>query len=359
MRTFFALLSICATLITSAQEDTIVIKDFTKALITIGEDGNIQLVTDLSEVNEAGFFLNKNLKGKIRICNPKELYGWGDGKLIFRSINCKILAIDDFFRFSKSDTVFVALSTKRSLKNLTCELILLEELKVIDEELIRTREVRMIFKEFIMIAILGLLFLCAVMVAYSPQRISFIFKRTFSLNKRIYEFISTSFFRRVNILITLTLCLLIAFEITYFDYKAGSNFPWNSSAYLEYLYTWIQIFLLVLGGLLAKWFIILVVSKLFSFREIIRTQLFDMINFFGLFAFILFGVVLVDFMFFESMTNLFQGVSIFFPILLILFELWFSFKFVIISLHRKLLLISYLCATEIIPAIFILSRLLE
>ncbi len=338
-----------------AQADTVVIKEYSNILITTDYSGEIKLVTDINQVREAGFFLNGIPDGLLRVCNENEIFGWVDGKLVFSLTGCDFFEPKNLFQFAESDTVFVSFSTSSGFENFRCELIFFEDFKVLREEVAKPRDTRNLFHEFNIITIILLLFFFAVFSTSFPARLEFFLSKTYSLRANSYHFISTDFFGRANMMMALSVCLSIAFEVIYIDEQLDLDFFLTPVSLMEYFELWVSITLWILLFFFAKRFLIQIIANLFSMRKLRDWQLFDLINFVGYFALILFVIVLLDFIWKssgESWINIYF--LYYFMVVLLLFELWFVTKFVTNSSYQKLLIISYLCATEIIPFVFLM-----
>lgn len=339
-----------------AQSDTIVVRDYTKIFITIDNSGQIDPVTSHSTVKKVGFFLNEMPKGSLRICNENELFVWVDGRLILGVQGCEYFEPEELFEFSESDSVFVALSTPAAFDNLRCELVVFDDLIVLRDEVSLPRQVRKAFEEFTIIAFIFLLATFAFFAASFPARLNFFIKKTFSLKASVYQFVNTGFFDRANILMVLMISITVAFEIIYVNQKVDLmifSIPTNLSGYLL---LWLTVSAWVLIFFVVKRVIVQVVAGLFKMKKLRDWQLFDLINFAGNFCMVLFIIILWDFVLKDaSQSWIIPYFSYYFIAVLLLFVIWFIAKFVVNSSYQKLLIISYLCATELVPSILIMA----
>jgi hypothetical protein len=341
-----------------AQADTIVIKDYANIFITVDDEGGIQPVTDYSKIDKAGFFLNKVPEGTLRICNDKELYVWVDGRLILTLIGCEFVNPKLLFQHTDSDSIFFSFSAFPRFENFKCELVEFGDHLIIQDNTAKARQVRDSFNEFSIIIIVILLFCFGLFAMNFHNRLEFFISKTFSLKTFTYQFTNTSFFGRANIFMILILCLTVSFEIIYVNQKNQTDTQlldlWG------YTVLWLQISFWIVVFFLAKNVLTQTVGRLFQMTKLKEWQLFDLVNFSGYFVLILFIIILWDFIIKgqnDSWINLYF--SYYFITILFLFVLWFLIKFVINSSYQKLLIISYLCATEIIPSIIIMVWLLK
>ncbi|WP_370088878.1 DUF4271 domain-containing protein [Ekhidna sp.] len=339
-----------------AQRDTIVVTDYTKVMMATDSDGKIIPITALEGTGQAGFFINTRPEGQIRICHSDELFVWVNGKLIDVINECKFYEPSALYANADSDTLYVSLSSKSSLADLKCEVVIFEELLVVKDEVSVPRAVRSEFKEFTIIALLLLLGLAGVITASYPSRISYLVGKTFTFKISSYEFVNTNFLSGVSMNLVSFYALSLAFIGLYLNGLVDVEFVATPVSLGEYLWKWIQLSVLIFMLVMAKWVVITVVAQLFKFRGLKNFQLFDYLNFSLVFLIPVLLFLVVDFILnTSSETWISSGFIVLFPITLILFVVWFTLKFVNNSPRKKLVIISYLCATEIIPAIILLG----
>lgn len=338
-----------------AQSDTIVVKDYTKIFITIDNSGKVNPVTDFAEVKKVGFFLNEIPEGTLKICNENELFVWVDGRLVFSVTGCEYFAPEELFQFSESDSIFVALSTPLGFEDFQCELVVFDDLIVLRDEVSNPRQVRSAFREFSILAFIFLLAVFAFYAASFPTRLNFFISKTFSLKASAYQFINTSFFDRANIFMVLMICLTVAFEIVYVNQKVDLRIFSVPASLSGYIMLWFSITVWIAVFFIVKRALVQVIAGLFQMRKLRDWQLFDLVNFTGNFFMVLFIIILWDFILKDANESwIMVYFSYYFIGVLLLFELWFIIKFVINSSYQKLLIISYLCATELVPSILIM-----
>lgn len=339
-----------------AQQDTIVVTDFTKIMVETDGQGELYPVTSLSEVKQAGFFMNGRSDSPIRVCMPGELFIWVNGKLLDVINECTYYSAEEFFKNADSDTIFVSFSSSSSLVDLKCDQVLFDELLVIKDVASNPREVRSSFKEFTIIALLVMLLLLGIIVSSYPSRISYLFEKSFTLKASAYEFVNTGFFTEASMYILMFYSLALAFAGMYLDSLLNYGLFADFDSLLEFLLNWFQLAASIFLFFLAKWVVVSVISRLFRFRDLHNFQLFDFLNFSLVLLIPSLLFLILDFVVNDpSKTWIPSGYIMLFPATLILFVLWFTLKFVNNSPRKKLSIISYLCATEIIPVIVLLG----
>ncbi len=357
MRTVFILAILLFALFqTNAQVDTITVSDYTKVLVNTDPNGKAYPITSLSESEKAGFFMDKIPEGQIKICHPNELFIWVNGKLLDKISGCKFFDPNVLFDLVESDAIYVSFSSSSSLTGLSCELVVFEELLVVKEKSSEPREMNNTFREFSIVCILILTFFLGFIISSYPGRISYIKERSFTFKVSAYEFINTNFFSAASINLLIFYSLAVGFVSLYLNALLNLDFFEISNNLQEFLLKWILLSLIVFTIFMAKWMVVSLVAKLFKFRSLKDFQMFDFLNFNIV---VLIGILLfllTDFIFNETYYSWVSSTFLFvFPLAVLGFVIWFTLKFVNNSPRRKLVIISYLCATEIIPVIFLMG----
>lgn len=341
-----------------AQSDTIVVHDYTNVMINVDNDGNA-IPALLDESKQAGFFINGVPEGQIRICNSEITYIWVDGKLQDRmEPGCKFFDPEDLM--SERDTAFVSFFSQEVLTSLTCDLIEFQELVVIRDDPKLPREIRDATNEFSITALIVIVLIIGLITIRNPSRVAYILEKSFTFKISSYEFINTNFISVESIQVASLLSVITSFLGIYFDQRLSMGFIPDDSSYTDFLMNWLQLSVGIFIFILVKWIFISAVARLFHFREINNYQLFDFINFCLFLCIPIFLFTSLDYILNNThetwIPNAFEFT---FPLLLSLYIGWFILKFVNNSPRRKLLIISYLCATEIIPAILIFGWFYE
>jgi hypothetical protein len=339
------------------QSDTIVVSDYTKVMVTTNmKKGGVSPITNFDGLTQAGFFLHNLPQGKIRICNDEKISIWVNGKLAMNLVGCKLVDPEQLYSNTQTDTLFVSFTTNRKFANFRCELVQFEKLQVIKENLLLARSTRNSFTEFTIISLITILIFLGILIGYYPSRMGYILEKTFTFKTNAYEFINTNFLGAPSLCASGLLSLILGFLSVYLNELLDLNvFDRNQNA-IEFIWSWLKLSFLIFAILFLKRFLIDILSGLFQFKGLKNYQMFDFINF-NLFFFIpVTALLALDFNFFASVNSWVSlNFLLTFPFVLILFQVWFALKFVNHSPRRKLIIISYLCATEIIPAIFLLS----
>ncbi len=339
-----------------AQQDTIVVTDYTKVMVSTSDDGEIIPVTSLSEVEKAGFFIVRPPSGQIKICHPQEVFVWVDGRLLDDFSNCNLYSPEELFNLSQSDTIFVSFSSKHKLVGLSCDLVIFEKLLVIKEEISRPRNMTDSFRDFSLTTIPTLIFFLGFILSSHPNRIAYIREKTLTLKVSAYEFVNTGFFSPSSINLLAFYSLTMGFTVIYLNGLLNISSVNNMDDFLNLNWSWIKASIFIFIIFMVKWVLVSIVAQLFKFHSVKNFQMFDFLNFNVIILALLMIFLLIDFIFnvpFNSWVS--NEVLLVFPIGIILFVVWFTLKFVNSFPRKKLVIISYLCATEIIPVIIFLG----
>ncbi|NQZ75368.1 MAG: DUF4271 domain-containing protein [Ekhidna sp.] len=337
------------------QSDTIVLTDYSKLLIQVNSKGELSPVTGNPNLQDAGFFITANDDGMLKFCNSEQTSIWVEGRLASIIDHCDFIPIDDLKQLASSDTFFVSISAANSLKNLTCQHVLFEDLRVIQEEVAFSRNTTDSANEFIIIALVLIVFFTGFMVARHPSRSSFLFQKTFTLKSSAYELVNSSFFSEASFLLFGIFSIIASFILVYLELRFDYGFISNDLSVMQIFFFWCKCALFLFLLFLAKYLFVTLVAALFGFKGLRDYQLFDFINFHSIVFCGIFLLTFVDFLMGKTGVIIESKFLWIFPSVLITFIIWFTSKFVSNSPRRKLMIISYLCATEIVPVVILLG----
>ncbi|WP_421764058.1 DUF4271 domain-containing protein [Ekhidna sp.] len=338
------------------QSDTIVVTDFTNVFVESGPGGQLQPVTSLEDAYQVGFFLSEFETGMLRVCNEEATSLWVNGKLLKLIEGCDLISQKELLKVSSSDTLFIAISSKSSLADLKCDWVTFEELRIIKEDAPIPRDVRNAFREYVITSVIILLIMTGIITSSYPSRISYLLEKAFTFKISAYEFVNTSFFSAASMNLLICYSMSIAFIGVYLNTLLDYGIIESGDTVFNLLIAWLKSSLIVFFLIIAKWVLISIVAHLFNFKGLRNYQLFDFINFQILLLIPILFFVILDFILNTAEQSwIGNDFIIVFPILVSIFIIWFTLKFVSNSPRKKLMIISYLCATEIIPAVILLG----
>lgn len=356
MRVLFIALLVNTACVPMYAEEYVVLQDYTKVMVYATEGGSLQPVTSLSEATRAGFFFTKKEDALMRICNEYDTYFWVEGTLYDKFSSCKVISTKHIFDLFPKDTLYISFSSNHTLQGLVCQSVTEGKQQTIKEDPANRRMVRDELYEFSFIIILILIMLAAAMLSINPQKFSQSFKGLFTLKVDFYEVSGMNPLDLLNILSIFFLSCLVAYLGIYLDAVMGASFFKVEGSLVSFFARWVLLVFYMISFVLFKWLVIILISNLFKFKGLGKYQLLDFVNFCTLTLVVFTGFVFFDLLFnAHTDTWLSKETLQVFPLVLILFVGWFTLKFVSNSAHKKLIIISYLCATEIIPMIFLLS----
>lgn len=326
----------------------------TRALVSINDEGRWDPISDPSKYNTLGLFMGKAPSQKIRLCNDEPVTLWVDGRMFQRiAAGCEIILSDELFKRSTADTIYLSIYTDNVFEGLKLEHIAIEKSAKVENKWARIRSNSNHLEEFVITALIALMCILGTLVVKFPNRIRYVLSKAFNLKTSSYEIVNFHFLDTDGISFCAFLSALVGFFWVYFSERPLNGMPGDANfIWLNGL--WLKVSGIVFMLILGKWILASIISQLFSFSKIHDYQIFDFINICLNFCLILFAYFIMDFVFKWQIQQWHaQEMFFFMTIVLTLSMLFLGLKFVSNYPHKKLLIISYLCATEIIPAIIL------
>ncbi|MEQ8238035.1 MAG: DUF4271 domain-containing protein [Cyclobacteriaceae bacterium] len=301
------------------------------------------------ESNAIYLFITKNESGTIEICNEDEYDVWIDNQLIFAEIKSGCIQIESskFLELNDADTSYLRISSS-NLSRLSTSLISQENSK---NGVLVSRTEGDWLHDFLMV------YTVIVLVLGALYRQSFYLKFRKSLrnpfNFKIRAVVAQNSYSKFispdNLFALLFLSLFLSGLLLVINAELGLfNIPQENL--FSAISFWLMLSLAFFLFCIAKYFVALLLAKVFNLRNFPNIQVQDFIHFMTFVSGITFVLVLIDFSFNSVADQFFLDSARFLVIVAILFfQLWFFLKFVKYYSHRKLLIISYLCTTEFLP----------
>ena len=217
------------------------------------------------------------------------------------------------------------------------------------------------FSNFFYVGITFILLVFVVLKTQVPELAEqyLLFHRTFRV-KTIDELIyKIPYLRTPNILFIVFISLMLGFatlSFMYFYPEEVALFGINPSASTFWLLilNWVEISGLVLGLILIKYFLTVLMSSLFSLN-IANIHFASSLRFLLSFSFVLMFLTLVLYFFIGLISLPVYFLIVLLGILAMVLILFF--KLTLVTTHTLLYIIIYLCATEIIPIVFLFKIL--
>jgi len=347
---YIVILFVCHAAI--SQKDTIVVADLTEIMLGIDKAGRLEAVPDLNEVELAGFFLEGSLTGDIRLCNPEEVQFYVNGRLLDIFSGCAFFELEDLQKRFESDTLFISVFANGGMHEVRCENVIYEKLQVVRDNTGTLRSKRYLFNEFLIIVSIVTLLFYAWIISSNQARRNYLWKKAFSFKESSYEFVNTTFLNQSNLQFLLLLSLIVG--LLYCAHSLYMSDEGQSLTILTLLLRWVKAVGLTFFFLFLKYVFISMVSLLFRLKKMNDFQLFDYENFMLILLSVVLAFFLAGYAFFEPLQIFIQREFKFIITFVVAFFIgWFGLKIVNNSTGKKLQIIAYICATELIPSVLL------
>jgi hypothetical protein len=331
--------------VTVAQPDTLLITDYTKVLFTYDLKDGLEPVTEIEAEKQLSFFFRGQDKGFLKIKNNFPFHVWLDDRL-FNKYSNEALIESDLLVNQINDTVLVTLGSDR-FQELDCAFIQLGNSKKVTDFLPILRGKDTNSGDFRIISTLIILLLFALFLKNTGSRVKSFFSGLIKLKRNIDETNVEVFNLNGLLFILLVTLTFSAFIVS--DYSLRNDF-WG------YSLSWATIIFYSLIVLITKRMAASLFGRLLRTDFIKNQQFFDFLI--GVFIFSLPVLLFVNanYLFgWFSVEELNDRAFNLIPYGLLLFNAWILIKFINNSGGEKLPIIAYLCVTEIIPAVILIS----
>lgn len=349
-----------------AQSDTVVVKDFAKDWMFFDSEKKLPLVKKSDfEGNTVHFYVDQSTlqNSYLSIDYPFEFSVFINGQLFKTAVGNALFSIEDQKAISsRAEIIIYSNKLNPYLLNTTSLKIIDTSLDPLQEDVVlvnpRNREV---FTNFYLLSIIGLLIYFTIIATYSGRSIAEYFKIERALSPRELDenLLKTRIFTGANVTIYLFICLLIAHLIMSTVYLSGA-FPerelFYPSSVMDAIGNWLRLSFVLLTGLFLKYLLLQLASSLFQVRDFLNSHFY---NFLRLSLMIALALSVITGIVYYSIYNYQNEIySAFYQIMLlaslpVIFILYL--KLMNASSYKNLHLFSYLCATELIPFVVILS----
>lgn len=324
-------------------------KDLLPMVSSINPKGEIEVGKAPQEGKLAGFYIAPDANEEIQICNDKQTEIYVNGRLLAAFSVCHTIQPKGLHEAYGTDSVFVSIFSKEGLSALS---VYSEDSrhKIVKESAGTPRSDQAHINAFLIVSFMLMLVLYGGFLAARKARKNYLLKKAFSLKFSAYEFVSTAFVSASN-LHCLSLLAMVA-GLLFTVSTMGDGTYYENISLAEGIQKWFiaaGLTFVLVGG---KYVVCFVFARLFKFRKMHDHQLFDFQNL----TLIMLTLVAVGFLsgylFSPPLQHFIEAqMKYIFSFMLGGFALWFGFKFVRNSPKENLLIISYLCATELIPAV--------
>ncbi len=340
-----------------ANTDTVLVEDLRYSWLSM-EDNEARPIINPEKVNLLSFTLKNTSDEILKICNDEPFDLWINLKLYETAVVGCITADLATIRTNYGlDEINVQVRSESGVDQMSTGLYTLEN--PVDSTISFLTTGDQTFMTFYVIVLVILLFFTAFFKRYFAQRFEKIFFNPFKYRGASTEDFYSDFFDAANVVSLAYFSLLISFCIHYFRQKSGVGFI-ESVDLLSMLGV-----LLLSSGASILFFIIkylwsAAIALIFGFRVANNIHNQDFINFFTLVFYVVLVFSLIDYSFAYNAVLIPIGIpSVFTAVAIIIFQIGIYLKLQRYIPHNKIMIFSYLCATEFIPGFVLIYLLLK
>lgn len=278
------------------------------------------------------------------------------------SFRSRVLSIDSLAKIAGEDRLLIAIYyDKLAAGDVSTELLSASARSQFTPEYDKRRQ--SFFKDFVIVGTLILLVMVAVMIRLNPKLAAdyFSISRIFSLRDTEDLQISSRIGNSSNILFYVYCSLLLGFYLLVIFHFVPSVYPvshsFQSESFFEALTDWLTLSSILLGFLVLKIFLVISFSSLFGMPQVAGIHFFNWVRIIVVFLGLLTLFLIIYFIWY--------GQDIFLLSLLLRLLAWIIAGWIVLiylKLGRKssasmFHLFSYICATELIPFLFVIRVL--
>jgi hypothetical protein len=352
--------------ICSAQQDTVVVKDFSNVWTFFDDEKNLPLVRKSDfEGNIIRFSVDvRDFEGAyLYIESPQEISLFING--VLQQVTRRKLLLDFGDIKMGSDT----LSFTVYAKSLNPYLLTTKAIKIIDADydpikndvvIVNPRKERT-FSNFFIVGIVLLAMCFAALQNYYPRVVSEYYNigLAISARERDENLLKSRPLNSTNIYMYVFFSFLVSFVILTLVYFSNS-FPevsiFHPTSFFIALWSWLKLATAIFAILVCKYVLIAYFARLFAVANFINNHIFNFIRLGLIFvSTILFILVFFRLGLIEFSPNSFEMLLLFIIISLMPISFIIFLKLTKSTPFKNLHLFSYLCATELIPFVMILS----
>ncbi len=294
----------------------------------------------------------------IKICHGSEIDLWINNQLYYRKLpkGCEKYLKADLIKFAGTDSVTLSVSYERYAD---LQAFLIADNGESNGTQLQVRS-RNLLSHFYLLALMVILIMTAILKYVFPNKFSWLMSNPLASRSSLdQDELYTGFWHLENLFTSLIFSLFVSLQIIYLHQELNVwsylN-TWND----QYVTQWLFIAGLIFGLLFAKYIYSWLMSRLLQARILPNIQFQDFIQIFIWLSFVIIGLFFID-LYLIPDTRLVLADLAYLLLIggLIAFQLWLYFKFVKYYSHKKLLIISYLCTTEILPVFLIIFWLVK
>ncbi len=334
---------------TFGQDDLIEKEDLSIRFISVSTSNDINIVTDFFAHKNIGLFLDSQEDyDVIKICNGDPFNVWLNSRLHFTNLLCLEMTKTDLLQITKSDSIYLALSTDGDFRSISAILFDNDFDRTIISNPIEPRVGPDLNSLFIIVFLVQVL-LVGYLKYYLPATFDDLFK--VSIFRKSTSTERTNEFDLTLVILSVILSSLSGFAFWYINDFSNPNYYGDLNMSLL---GWLGYSAVILGALIFKYFLISAITRLNSFRNLAYTQVYDFLRFFTTLSLLLvaifFGKYWLDIFGKSAGSWIWKH---YYFIAYVVFLIYYYYKIGLNLRYKKLHIISYLCTTEILGAVII------
>jgi hypothetical protein len=357
MKIILSFLLVINSIILLAKIDTVMVEDLRFSWIAIEGEQPVPVV-DPNAVQLLSFTLEPSAGQLLKISNDAPYDLWINMRLLESDISGpQTLSLDLLKASLNSDTLNIQIWSKSGVAKMSTTLWKESEVGDLPVELLQRKDTA--YASYYVFGTFLIILFTAICRRYFGQRYVRIFNNPFNLRVSSMEDAYSDFFDSENILFVLYVSIIAAFEFNYFQLKADLLFA-ESLDWSALIFNWIKVAGVIFGFFIVKFIVGQIASLIFNFRSINNIHNQDFLNFFVWIFYVIWLLTLIDFSIGfldvyikDSLPRLFVG------IMLIAFQIAIYLKLRKYIPQNKIMIISYLCATEFMPGFLMIYLLLK
>ena len=357
MKSILTLTFVLIHLLAFAKTDTVLVEDLRYSWLSM-EENVAQPIVDAKKVKLLSFTLKNPIGDLLKICNDEPFDLWINMRLIKTGVDdCITINLLSLYNSSDVEELNFQLRCESGVGLLTTGLYSIENES--DSSVNFFSIHHRSFHAFYVIMITVLLIFTAVYRRFFPQRFDKLLLNPFKFRGSSTEDYYSDFFDSANIYALCYMSIIIGFVHQFFSQKTKIGLHESISAY-DMTIDLLLFSGLILLFLLIKYAVGQVASLVFAFRNANNIHNQDFMNFFTWIFYTVLLLSLIDFSFaYTDVFIPFSIPSIFIVIGIVVFQFGMYFKLQRYIPHNKIMIISYLCATEFIPGFILIYLLLK
>lgn len=352
MKRFISILLILrgAILVASAA-DTLEIADLKPSWIYQAGDEWYPATSD-TRTRSLGFFLDLRDQQDLFLVieSNDEVAVWLNGQLHDQSTRRWIMSFSALIEIVKEERVFITVVSDVGFEHVATRLVEIGQ-SGSESAITLSKRKGQSFKNSFVLTLLAIVFFLGIFRRYFSIKFSQIIRWRPRLRKIDIDENFSGLVNLDNLVVISLSSAISAICWVYYRFQTG-QFDGNFS---EFLLLFFNAYLVTTLFLVFKVIFMRLIGKAFGFRGVSGIHTLEFLHYFSLILWALLVFVVVDFAISNSSHELVNfGFGLFLPLVILFFQIWVYFRLNRILPNTKILIFSYLCISEFLPAFLLL-----